>query len=156
MAKELLYLEDLAPGMIFKAGPEKIGEADIIAFAEQFDPQAFHTDPEAAKATLFKGLAASGWHTAGLTMRMLANGGMPFAGGSIGLGVELSWPRPVRPGDKLSVECEILDITPSRSKPNQAIATLKTTTKNQYGETVQIMTSKNLAFKRGSVPGEIA
>jgi acyl dehydratase len=89
-------------------------------------------------------------------MRLLANGGMPFAGGSIGLGVELSWPRPVRPGDALSVECEILDITPSRSKPNQAIATLKTTTKNQNGEPVQIMTSKNLAFKRGAVPGENA
>jgi acyl dehydratase len=155
MAKELLYLEDLVPGMIFRAGPEKIGEADIIAFAKQFDPQIFHTDPEAAKGTIFKGLAASGWHTAGVTMRMLTKGGMPFAGGSGGLGVELSWPRPVRPGDELRVESEVVEIRPSRSKPNQAVVTLKTTTTNQNGEAVQIMTSKNLAFKRGTIPGQM-
>ncbi len=151
-----LYFEDLSVGMTFTGAPEKINETDIIAFAKQFDPQSFHTDPEAAKTTVFNGLAASGWHTACLTMRMLVNGALPFAGGTIGFGAEVSWTRPVRPGDELSVECVILDITPSRSKPNQATATVRTTTKNQNGETVQVITSKNLVFKRGHAPGESA
>ena len=87
-------------------------------------------------------------------MRMLVDGGMPFAGGAIGLGVEISWPRAVRPGDALSIVMEIMDITPSSSKPGRAVATLKTTTTNQNGEIVQVMTSKNIVFKRGHVPGE--
>jgi acyl dehydratase len=152
--KRLLYLDDLAVGMTFSAGPELLSQEAIIAFAREFDPQPFHTDPEAAKQTIFKGLAASGWHTIAITMRMLVNGGMPFAGGSIGFGAELSWPKPVRPGDSLSVKCEVIDITPSRSKPNQAIATLRTTTTNQNDETVLVLTSKNLVFKLGHVPGE--
>jgi acyl dehydratase len=154
MASQSLYLEDLCAGMTFQGGPEKIGEADIIAFAKQFDPQPFHTDPEAAKATVFNGLAASGWHTVALTMRLLVNGAMPFAGGAIGFGAEVSWLRPVRPGDELSVKCEILDLVPSRSKPHQATATVRTTTTNQNGEAVQVLTSKNLVFKRGHAPGE--
>ncbi|MBI4725149.1 MAG: MaoC family dehydratase [Rhodomicrobium sp.] len=156
MAKKALYFEDLSVGMTFTAGSENVSEVDIVTFAKQFDPQPFHTDPEAAKHSLFKGLAASGWHTIGLTMRMLVNGGVPLAGGSIGFGAEVSWPRPVRPGDELAIECEIIEITPSRSKPHQAIATLRTTTTNQNGETVQVLTSKNLVFKRGYVPGENA
>jgi acyl dehydratase len=152
LTNEPLYLEDLSVGMSFKGGPEKISEADIITFAKQFDPQPFHIDPEAAKSSVFKGLAASGWHTVGVTMRMLASGAMPLAAGSIGFGAEVSWPRPVRPGDELSVVCEVIDITPSRSKPNQAIATFRTTTANQKGETVQILTSKNLVFRRGYTP----
>ncbi len=156
MRKGLLYLEDLYPGMTFSAGPVRLSEEAIIAFAKEFDPQPFHIDPEAAKTTIFKGLAASGWHTVGVTMRMLVDAAMPFAGGSIGFGAEVSWPRPVRPGDELSVEVEIIDITPSSSKPNQAIVTLRTTTANQNEETVQVMISKNLVFKRGHVPGESA
>jgi acyl dehydratase len=156
MPRASLYLEDLSAGMKFFAGPQRMSEADIIAFAKEFDPQPFHTDPEAAKHTIFKGLAASGWHTIAITMRMLVEGAMPFAGGSIGFGAELSWPRPVRPGDELSVETEIIDITPSASKPNQAIASLRTTTRNQHGETVLVLASKNLVFKRGHVPGESA
>jgi acyl dehydratase len=149
MRKGLLFLEDLSIGMTFSGGPITLSEEAIIAFAQEFDPQPFHTDPEAAKATLFKGLAASGWHTAGVTMRMLADGAMPFACGAIGLGVEVSWPKPVRPGDELSVVSEVIDITPSSSKPNQAIVTLRTTTTNQKGDAVQVMTSKNLIFRRG-------
>ena len=156
MPKVLLYLEDIYPGMTFSAGPIKMSEEAIIAFAAEFDPQPFHTDPEAAKKGIFKGLAASGWHTAAVTMRMLVDGAMPFAGGCIGFGVEVSWPKPVRPGEELSVQMEILEITPSRSKPNQATVTLKTTTLNQNGETVQVMMSKNLIFRRGHVPGENA
>ena len=154
MSKDVYYLDDLSPGMRFTAGPITLTEEAIIAFAKEFDPQSFHTDPEAAKTTFFKGHVASGWQTAGVTMRMLVDGAMPFAGGSIGLGVELSWPKPVRPGDALSVVLEIIDITPSSSKPGRAVATLKTTTTNQNGDIVQVMTSKNIVFKRGYVPGE--
>jgi acyl dehydratase len=128
---EPLYLEDLSTGMKFPGRPYAVTEEEIIAFAKQYDPQPFHCDPEGAKHTFFQGLAASGWHTAAITMRLLVDGGMPFAGGSIGLGAEVSWLRPVRPGDVLSIENEILEITPSRSKPHQAIVTLRTTTQNQ-------------------------
>jgi acyl dehydratase len=156
MPKGSLYLEDLSVGMKFSAGPVRISEAEIIAFARQFDPQPFHMDPEAAKHTIFKGLVASGWHTVGVTMRLLVQGAMPFAGGSIGFGAEVSWPNPVRPGDELSVEMEIAEIAPSRSKPNQAIVTSRMTTKNQRGETVQVIIPKNLVFKRGHLPGDTA
>jgi acyl dehydratase len=142
--------------MRFAAGPLTISEAEIIAFAKEFDPQPFHTDPEAAKNTVFKGLAASGWHTMGLTMRMLVKGAAPIAGGLIGFGGEITWPRPTRAGDELSVESEVIDVTPSRSKPNQGVITLRSVTKNQHGETVQILTTKNLVFRRGHAPGETA
>jgi acyl dehydratase len=154
MTGERLYLEDVSVGRKFSAGPVTLSEDAIIAFASEFDPQPFHTDPEAAKTTIFKGLAASGWHTACATMRLLVDGAMPFVGGSVGFGVEISWPRPVRPGDALFVEAEIMEIKPSSSKPHQAVVTLKTTTTNQHGETVQAMTSKNLMFRRGHAPGE--
>ncbi len=143
-----LYLDDLAVGQHFRAGPVTITTEDIVRFAHVFDPQPFHTDPEAAKSTLFKGLAASGWHTAALTMSMLADGNMPLAGGLIGAGAEIAWPRPVRPGDTLRLDSEILEITPSRSRPNQAMVKVRSTTTNQNGEPVQVMTSKMLAFKR--------
>lgn len=153
MPMKPLYLEDLSAGMTFTAGPVKISEADIVAFAKEYDPQPFHTDPARAENTIFKGLAASGWHTMAVTMRLIVEGA-PLAGGIIGFGGEIAWPRAVRPGDELSVEAEILEIVPSRSKPSQAVATLRTVTKNQNGETVQILTSKNLVFKRGHAPGE--
>jgi acyl dehydratase len=154
MSVRRLYLEDVSTGSKFSGGPVTLTEEAIIAFASEFDPQPFHTDPEAAKATVFKGLAASGWHTACATMRLLVDGAMPFVGGSVGFGVEVSWPRPVRPGDALSVEAEIIEIKPSSSKPHQATVTLRTTTTNQNGEIVQVMTSKNLIFRRGHGPGE--
>jgi acyl dehydratase len=153
MPPKPLYLEDLSAGMSFTAGPIEITEAEIIAFAKEYDPQPFHTDPAGAVGTVFKGLAASGWQTMGLTMRMIVEAA-PLAGGVIGFGGEISWPRATRPGDELSIECEIVELTPSRSKPNQAVATIRTVTKNQKGETVQIFTSKNLIFKRGFAPGE--
>ncbi len=156
MSKDRFYLEDLSPGMRFTAGPITLTEEAIVAFASEFDPQPFHADPEAAKTSFFRSHVASGWQTAAVTMRMLVDGAMPFAGGSIGLGAELTWPKPVRPGDVLSVELEVLDITPSSSKPGRAVATLRTTTTNQNGEVVQVMTSRNIVFKRGHVPGEAA
>ena len=143
-----LYLDDLYVGQRFAAGPISVTAEEIVSFAREFDPQPFHLDGEAAKATLFQGLAASGWHTAALTMRMLTDGGIPIATGVVGVGGEIAWPKPVRPGDTLRVETEVLAIAPSRSKPNQAIVTTRSTTTNQHGETVQVLTAKLVAFAR--------
>jgi acyl dehydratase len=143
-----LYLDDLHVGQRFVAGPVSVSAAEIKRFAAEFDPQPFHLDEAAAEKTLFHGLAASGWHTMALTMRMLTSGGMPIATGVIGVGGEIAWPRPVRPGDELRVESEVLEITPSRSKPNQAVVTVRSTTTNQKGEAVQVLTAKLFAFLR--------
>lgn len=143
-----MFLEDFQVGQRFTSDSAVMDEASIKAFAAEFDPQPFHLDESAAQATLFRGLAASGWHTAAVTMRLLVTGGIPIATGVIGLGGEISWPRPTRPGDTLHVESEVLEITPSRSKPNQAVVTVRNTTLNQNGEPVYIFTSKILAFRR--------
>jgi acyl dehydratase len=121
----------------------------IKAFAAEFDPQPFHLDEAAAQASVFHGLAASGWHTAAVAMRLLVDG-LPFANGLIGVGGEIEWPIPTRPGDTLRVESEIVDIVPSRSKPNQAFVTVKNTTVNQNGEAVYVFTVKLLVFKRAA------
>ncbi len=143
------YLEDLAVGQRFVSGSHIIDEAQIRVFAAQFDPQPFHLDEEAARNSFFGGLAASGWHTAAITMKLLtAGGGAPLAGGVIGAGGEVAWPRPVRPGDRLVVESEILDIAPSRSRPDRGMATIRSETRNQNGETVQVLTAKILVWRR--------
>jgi acyl dehydratase len=152
IASQLLYLEDLQPGQIHRSdGEPAIMNADgIKAFARQFDPQPFHLDEATAAKTFFRGLAASGWHTAAVTMKLLVTGGLPLAGGVIGAGVEeVRWPRPVRPGDRLRVESEVLEVRPSRSRPDQGLAKVRTTTLNQHNEPVQVMTS-NLVVRRKS------
>jgi acyl dehydratase len=143
-----VYLEDLRVGQRFTSGAYLMEESAIKAFAAAFDPQPFHLDEAAGRATIFGGLAASGWHTAAATMRLLVTCGLPFATGLIGLGGEISWPRPTRPGDTLRVESEILAILPSRSKPNQAIVTVRSITLNQNAEEVQVLTSKILVYRR--------
>jgi acyl dehydratase len=144
-----LYLEDFAVGQVFRSGSLRITEADITAFAAQFDPQPFHLDDAAAKATLFGGLAASGWHTAAVTMRLLVDGGAPIAGGIIGAGTdELRWPRPVRPGDELRTESEVLEVRPSRSRPTQGLVKMRTTTLNQKNEPVQIFVANLLVPRK--------
>ncbi|MBN8942188.1 MAG: MaoC family dehydratase [Rhizobiales bacterium] len=143
-----LYLEDLQVGQTFTSGSLTVDEAAIKAFAGQFDPQPFHLDDEAAKATFFGGLAASGWHTAALTMRLLVDGGAPIAGGIIGGGGEIIWPRPTRPGDVLTVVSEVLEVSPSRSKPDRGMVTMRNETRNQRGEPVQIFTVKMVVPKR--------
>lgn len=120
----------------------------IKAFAAEFDPQPFHLDETAAQESVFRGLVASGWHTAAVAMRLLVTGGLPFGNGLIGFGVEISWPRPTRPGDVLHIESEIIEIIPSRSKPNQAVVKVRATMFNQHGEAVYQMTAKLLVFKR--------
>src|ERR1700682_5857105 len=145
---ESLYLNDLHVGQRFTSGTYLMEETRIREFAAEFDPQPFHLDEAAAQASVFKGLAASGWHTAALAMRLLVTGGLPFANGIVGVGGEIAWPRPTRPGDTLRLESEILEIVPSRSKPNQGIVTVRNTTLNQNGEPVYIFTAKTLVFKR--------
>src|ERR1700751_1887270 len=131
-----LYLEDLYVGQQFTSSTYRMEEERIKAFAAEFDPQPFHLDETAAQHTVFRGLSASGWHTAAVVMRLLVTGGLPLGNGIIGLGGELAWPKPTRPGDTLHVESEIIEILPSRSKPNQAIVKVKSTTLNQDGEPV--------------------
>src|SRR5262249_5958811 len=116
---EALFFDDLHVGRRFTSGGHLIDEGQVPAFAEQFDPEPFHLDGEAAKGTLFGGLVASGWHTAAITMRLLVEGGLPIAGGVVGVGGEISWPRPTRPGDVLHVEGEVLELRPSRSRPDR-------------------------------------
>lgn len=147
-----LYLEDLYIGQQFVSGQHYMDEERIKEFAREFDPQPFHLVEEAAKDSVFGGLAASGWHTAAVAMRLLVDGGLPLGNGIIGLGGDLAWPKPTRPGDTLHVESEILEIAPSRSKPNQAIVKVRSTTLNQRGEAVHSFTSKCLVFRRPQSP----
>ncbi|MGO9673929.1 MAG: MaoC family dehydratase [Methylocella sp.] len=145
---DLFYLDDLKVGQRFVSGSHELDEAQIKAFAAQFDPQLFHLDAEAAKDTFFGGLVASGWHTAAITMKLLVTGGAPLAGGVIGAGGELVWPRPTRPGDSLHVESEIIEIRPSRSRPERGTVTVRSQTLNQRGEVVQEMTAKLVVQRR--------
>ena len=137
-----LFLDDLYVGQRFTSGTHTIDAAQIKAFALQFDPQPFHIDEAKAKDTLFGGLAASGWHTAAITMRLNVETGLPFAGGVIGAGGEINWPAPTRPGDTLHVESEVVEIIPSRSKPDRGIAVVLSSTINQHGEVVQNLKAK--------------
>ncbi len=145
---EPVYLEDLAVGQTFSNGPVELTVADIKAFAAQFDPQPFHLDEEAARNSLFGALAASGWHTAALTMRLLVTGGPRFGWGFIGAGGEVSWPRPSYAGDSLTLHGEIIEITPSRSKTDRGIARVRLVMKNQRGEVVQDMVARVLVPRR--------
>jgi acyl dehydratase len=146
-----LYLEDFAVGQRFTSATQALDGDEIKAFASRFDPQPFHTDEAAAERSFFHGLAASGWHTAAITMSLLVKSGMPIAGGLIGASAQIEWPRPVRPGDVLDVESEILAITASRSRPERGLITVKSTTRNQKAEVVQVMTCKMLVWRRPSL-----
>ena len=134
------FLEDFEVGQRF-SGPTSLRvEPDRIkAFAAEFDPQPFHLDEAAAARSVFGGLAASGWHTAAMPMRLLVASELRPAGGIVGAGFEeFRWPRPVRPGDELRVEAEILEVRPSRTRPEQGVIKVRTTTLNQRGESVQV------------------
>ena len=142
-----LYLEDLSVGQRFESRPHCLDAEQIKKFAAEFDPQPFHLDETAAARSLFGGLAASGWHTAALTMRMLVES-VPLADGLVGAELELAWPKPTRPGDTLQVFSEIVDIRPSRSKPNMAIVTMRNETRDQDGDVLQTFKVKMPVFKR--------
>src|SRR5712671_2282476 len=145
---EPLYLDDLRVGQRFTSGNYVMEAVRIKEFAAEFDPQPFHLEEAAAEVSIFKGLAASGWHTAAVAMRLLVTGGLPFANGIVGLGGEVAWPRPARPGDILQIESEIIEIMPSRSKPHQGIVTVRGTMFNQNREAVYLLTAKLLVLKR--------
>ena len=145
-----LYFDDLKPGSTFESEMFSVPAKEIIEFAEKFDPQKFHLNAKSAERSIFKGLVASGWHTAAITMRLFVKT-LNFAEGAIGLGVdELRWPHAVRPGDILHVKTEILDTRLSQSRPNVGVIKLRNTTLNQRGEVVQTMTANALVPRRNN------
>ena len=150
------YLEDLTVGQVFTAGPLTVTEADIIAFARDYDPQPFHTDAAAAAShPVFGGLAASGWHTAALTMRLTVQAAGRLGWGVVGGGGELAWTRPVRPGDTLRLEARVLEIAPSRSRPDRGTALVRNATLNQNDEEVQLFTVRLLVPRRPPQAGNV-
>ena len=137
---QVRYFDEFAVGQVFRSGRVNVDADQIKAFAAAYDPQPFHLDEEAARHTFFGGLAASGWHTAALTMRLLLTNDVRPAGGFVGTGFsELRWPRPVRPGDELHIESEIIEVRPSTSRPTQGLIKVRTTTLNQRDEVVQVL-----------------
>jgi len=136
------YMEDLSVGQRYTSGPIDVSEEDAIDFARKYDPQEFHTNPAEAKLSLFGGLIISGWHTAALTMRLIIEASPRMKGGMIGRSVEkISWLRPVKPGDKLTYEGEILELRASNSNPTRGVMRVKNSTFNQSGEKVLEMES---------------
>ncbi|MBV5294369.1 MAG: MaoC family dehydratase [Curvibacter lanceolatus] len=145
-----LYLEDFVPGQRFAGATRiRIDEPRVKTFAAEFDPQPFHLDDRAASVSIFRSLAASGWHTAAVTMRLLIDSGLQPAGGIVGAGFdELRWPVPVRPGDELRVESEILEVRPLRSRPGQGVIKVRTNTLNQRDEIVQTSVGNLMVMTR--------
>ena len=132
-----LFLEDLSVGQTFRTATASVDADRVKAFAADFDPQPFHLDETAAGSSLFGRLVASGWQTAALTMRLMVTSDFRISGGMIGVGVEqIRWPRPVYPGDVLTVECEVLEVRPSRSNPDRGIVRFRSKTLNQEGDVV--------------------
>ncbi len=146
-AGNTIYLDDLAVGDVFVSEEHPLDAEQIVRFATQFDPQPFHTDAEAARNTFFEGLAASGWHTAAITMKLLVQS-LPLSRGVIGAGGEISWPRATRPGDVLKVTSTVLEVLPSRSKPDRGFVVVESLTRNQQGEVCQKLVSKVLCFRK--------
>ena len=145
-----LYFDDFTVGRRFLSGTYTMEIAEIREFASKYDPQPFHMDEEAARGTVFKTLVASGWHTMAVTMRLLVKGGMPVAGGMVGLGAQLTWPRPTLPGDVLQVHTEVVEATLSRSKLDRGTVTMHSETKNQRGEVVLDFTGRLVVPRRPS------
>src|SRR3954451_18709911 len=142
------YFGDLKTGDRFKSEPLNVTVKDVVEFAHKFDPQMFHLSRRRAERSIFKGLIASGWHIAAMSMRLFVKT-LNFTEGAIGLGVdELRWPNAVRPGDVLTVETEILELRPSRSKPGYGVIRLRNVTTNQRGEIVQTMLASALVPRR--------
>jgi acyl dehydratase len=145
---ELRYFEDLQVGQRFASEPRIVDAAAIKSFAAEFDPQPFHLDEDQARHSVFAGLAASGWHTAALSMQLCLASDFRPAGGILGTGGELIWSKPVRPGDALRVEIEVIETRPSRSRREQGVVKVQITTLNQHGETVQTFSPTLLVDRR--------
>lgn len=145
----MLTWEDLQPGQKFGTAEHEMTAAEIVAFAQQYDPQPFHTDPVAAKDSLFGEHVASGWHTAAVSMRLMVQGEMQVEGGVIGHVIEeLRFPRPVRPGDRLRVVQEVVAKSEMPARPTHGRITLRCRTFNQHGKLVQDMTSQLVIQRR--------
>jgi len=147
-----LYLDDLVVGQRFTSRTHVVDATEIKAFARQFDPQPFHLDEETAKRAFFGELVASGWHTAAITMRLLVETGLPLAGGIIGAGGEVTWPKPTRPGDTLTVTSEVEEIMPSRSRRDRGTLKVRSETRNQRDEIVQVLLAKLIVPRRVERP----
>lgn len=145
---EPLYFDDLKIGDMFSTRTQEVSALDIKKFAAEFDPQPFHLDEPAASCSIFGGLAASGWHTAALTMRLLVADAPRLVGGIVGIAVDIEWKRPTRPGDVLRVEGEVVALSPSRSRRDRGIAILRNRTVNQREEVVQILTASLVVPRR--------
>lgn len=146
-----LYLEDFSVGHVFRSPTLRVEPGRVKAFAEEFDPQPFHLDEAAARRSVFRGLAASGWHTAAMTMRLVVSSPMRPAGGIVGAGAdEMRWPNPVRPGDELRAEIEVLEVRPSRSRADRGLVKMRTTTLNQRDEPVQVLVMNIVVERRGA------
>lgn len=146
--RQLLFFDDLSVGQRFVSQTHRIDELQIKAFAQDYDPQPFHLDAESAQASLFQGLVASGWQTAAITMRLLVDSGPPIAGGLIGAGAEISWPKPTRPGSILHVESEIVELKPSKSRPDRGIAIIRSETRTEAGDVVQVLRATLIVPRR--------
>ena len=145
-----LYYEDLELGKEYVSSTLVVSQEDIVSFAEVYDPQPFHTDPSLAQSSVFGGLVASGWHTAALTMRLRVTGELQLAGGWVGLGVEyLKWPKPVRPGDTLRAEFEVIEKRESKSNPKRGVIRVRTSTFNQHDELVFETITAQIVERRG-------
>ena len=148
MIEHAMYLDDLHVGRRFTSDKYRMEEADMVRFAATFDPQPFHLDRQAAESSVFRGLVGSGWYTAAVAMRLLVTGGLPLAEGIIGLGGEIEWPKPTRPGDIVQMESEITEIIPSQTKPGRAIVKIRATMLNQNQEAVYFLAAKLLVSRR--------
>ena len=149
------YLEDFAVGQTFGSGRRRVDGERALAFAAEFDPQPFHLDEAAARRSIFGGLTVSGWYTAAATMRLLVESELEPAGGIVGAGLdELRWLRPVRPGDELHAECEVIEVRPSKSRPEQGLIKLRTTTLNQHDNPVMVFVVNLVVPRRNDVRKE--
>jgi acyl dehydratase len=145
-----LYHEEITVGTTFSTGNYLLSQSDIIGFASQYDPQPFHTDLDAARDTVFGGLAASGWHTAAVTMKLLVEHGIALSGGIVGAGAEITWPAPTRPGDELHVNGEVVEVLPAPAGRKRGTIRLRSETVNQDGVVVQVMIAKLVVQRRDS------
>lgn len=150
MGQALLFFDDLKVGDTFASGTHEVSAEDIKRFAAEFDPQPFHLDDAAARDTMFGGLAASGWHTAAITMRLLVTSGPKFANGILGAGGEIEWKAPTRPGDVLRVDSEIVELIPSRSRPDRGVVVMRAKTITQRGDVVQTLVAKLMVARRAA------
>jgi acyl dehydratase len=150
MGSELLFFDDLKVGDTYTSATHTMTVEDIHRFAAEFDPQPFHLDDAAARQTLFGGLAASGWHTAAITMRLLVTSGPKLANGILGAGGEIEWKTPTRPGDVLRVDSEVVELVASRSRPDRGVVVLRSRTVNQRGDVVQTLTAKLMVARRAA------